>query len=72
MNGKSIFSDDDQIRLIILAIADVTDLEYNRRGFEQLVEKRLVDFIKAKEEVEASLREIKKLKDLLEAERAYL
>ena len=72
LNAKWIFSDDDQTRFIILAIADVTDLEYNRRGLEQLVEKRLIDFIRAKEEAETSLREIKKLKDLLEAERAYL
>jgi chemotaxis protein methyltransferase CheR len=72
LNAKWIFSDDDQTRFIILAIADVTDLEYNRRGLEQLVEKRLIDFIEAKEEVETSLQEIKKLKDLLEAERAYL
>ncbi len=72
LNARWIFCDDDQIQLIFLAIADVTNLEYNRRGLEQLVEKRLIDFIKAKEEAETSLLEIKKLKDLLEEERAYL
>ncbi len=79
LNAKWIFRDNNQTQLIFLAIADVTDLEYNRRGLEQLVEKRLVDLIEAKEEAETrkqiaetSLLEIKKLKDLLEAERAYL
>ncbi len=72
LNASWIFSDDDQTQLILLAIADVTNLEYNRRALEKLVEKRLIDFVEAKEEVETSLREIKKLKDLLEAERAYL
>ena len=72
LNARWISSDDDQTQLIFLAIADVTNLEYNRRGLEKLVEKRLIDFIGAKEEAETSLREIKKLKDLLEAERAYL
>ena len=72
LNASWIFSDDDQTQLILLAIADVTNIEYNRRALEKLVEKRLIDFIEAKEEVETSLREIKKLKDLLEAERAYL
>ncbi|TKB25890.1 PAS domain-containing protein [Desulfopila sp. IMCC35006] len=79
LNAKWILSDNNQTQLIFLAIADVTELEYNRRGLEQLVEKRLVDLIEAKKEAESrkqiaetSLLEIKKLKDLLEAERAYL
>ncbi|TKB25917.1 hypothetical protein FCL47_12560 [Desulfopila sp. IMCC35006] len=62
-----------------MAISDVTELEYNRRGLEQLVEKRLVDLMKAREveerrrqSAEKSLLEIKKLKDQLEAERGYL
>ena len=45
--------DDDQSQLTFLAIADVTDLEYTRRGLEQLVEKRLVELIEAKEEAES-------------------
>ena len=79
LNAKWIHRDCNQTQLIFLAIADVTDFEYNRRGLEQLVEKRLVELIEAKEEAETrkqiaetSLLEIKKLKDLLEAERAYL
>ncbi len=58
---------------------DVTEREYYKRGLEEMVAKRTVDFVAAKEEVETrkqiaetSLLEIKKLKDLLEAERAYL
>ena len=71
-NARLICDDDDQIQLIFLAIADVTNLEFNRRGLEQLVEKRLVDLIEAQKEAETALLEIKKLKDQLEAERAYL
>lgn len=79
LNARWIFREDNQTRFIFLEIADVTDREYNRRGLEQLVEKRLVDLIEAQEEAEnrkqlaeRSLLEIKKLKDQLEAERAYL
>ena len=79
LNARLIFREENRDQFIFLAIADVTDSEYNRRGLEQLVEKRLVDLIEAKEEAEArkqlaerSLLEIKKLKEQLEAERAYL
>ncbi len=79
LNARWIFRDENQPKFIFLAIADVTELEYNRRGLEQLVEKRLIDLIEAREEAEkrrqiaeTSLLEIKKLKDQLEAERAYL
>ncbi len=54
-NARLICSDDDQIQLIFLAIADVTNLEFNRRGLEQLVEKRLVDLIEAQKEAETAL-----------------
>jgi chemotaxis protein methyltransferase CheR len=79
LNARLILREESRDQLIFLAIADVTDSEYSRRGLEQLVEKRLVDLIEAKEEAEArkqlaesSLLEIKKLKEQLEAERAYL
>ena len=39
LNAKWIFRDNNQTQFIFLAIADVTDREYNRRGLEQLVEK---------------------------------
>jgi len=79
LNARRIFRDDNRTQLIFLAIADVTDREYDRRGLEQLVEKQLIDLIKAREAAEnrkqiteTSLLEIKKLKNQLEAERAYL
>ncbi len=79
LKARRIFSKNIQSELIFLAIADVTDHEYNRIVLEQLVEERLIDHIKAREEAEkrkqlseSSLLEIKKLKDQLEAERAYL
>jgi len=79
LNARWIIREENRTKFIFLAIVDVTDREYNRRGLEQLVEKRLVDLIEAREEAESkkliaekSLLEIKKLKDQLEAERAYL
>ncbi len=79
LNARWISRDENQTQFIFLAITDVTDLEYNLRGLEQLVEKRLIDLIEARKEAdkgkqkaETSLLEIKKLKDQLEAERAYL
>jgi hypothetical protein len=39
LNARLILRDNDQTQRIFLAIADITDLEYNRRGLEQLVEK---------------------------------
>jgi transcriptional regulator with GAF, ATPase, and Fis domain len=62
-----------------LAIEDVTEREEHKRDLEELVEKRTVELIVAREEAEnrkeiaeASLSEIKKLKEQLEAETAYL
>lgn len=50
--------DQDQTQLILLAIEDVTEREYYKRHLEELVEERTA--------------EIRKLKEQLEAERAYL
>jgi chemotaxis protein methyltransferase CheR len=79
LNARWIFREESQTRLIFLAISDVTDREYYRRGLEVLVEKRMADLIVAREEAEtrkqvaeAALIEIEQLKDQLEAERAYL
>jgi chemotaxis protein methyltransferase CheR len=79
LNARWIFREESKSRLIFLAIVDVTDREYYRRGLEELVEKRMIDFIAAREEAETrrliaetALAEIKVLKDRLEAERAYL
>jgi transcriptional regulator with GAF, ATPase, and Fis domain len=79
INARWIGRDDNQTRLIFLAITDATDREYYRRGLEHLVEKRLADLIEAREEAEnrkeiaeKALLEITKLKGKLEQERAYL
>lgn len=79
LNAKRIYREPKQTQMILLAIEDVTEREYYKRHLEQLVEKRTAEISVAKEEAEqgkhiaeAALLEIKKLKDQLEAERAYL
>ena len=79
LNARRIYGEENQTRLILLAIEDVTEREYYKRHLEELVEKRTAEMRVAREEAEkgkqtaeAALFEIKKLKDLLEAERAYL
>ena len=58
LNARRIYDQGDQTQLILLAIEDVTEREYYKRHLEELVEERTA--------------EIRKLKDQLEAERAYL
>ena len=79
LNARWLFRENHKRQFIFLTIADVTDQEYNRRGMENLVQKRLSDLIEAKEEAEKrkmvaeqALIEIQNLKNLLQAERAYL
>jgi len=79
LNARRIYREFNHTRLILLAIEDVTEREYYKRHLEELVEKRTAEISMAREEAEkdkqiaeASLFEIKKLKDQLEAERAYL
>jgi chemotaxis protein methyltransferase CheR len=79
LNARRIYREFNHTRLILLAIEDVTDREYYKRHLEELVEKRTAEIRVAREEAEkdkqiaeAALFEIKKLKDQLEAERAYL
>jgi transcriptional regulator with GAF, ATPase, and Fis domain len=79
LNARRIYRDSRQTRMILLAIEDVTEREYYKRHLEELVEKRTAEISAAREEAErgrqiaeAALVEIKKLKDQLEAERAYL
>jgi PAS domain S-box-containing protein len=79
MNARWIYPEWNNNRLILMAIEDVTEREYYKRHLEELVEKRTAEIRAAREEVEkdkqiaeAALLEIKKLKDQLEAERAYL
>lgn len=79
LNARRIHKEFNGIQLILLAIEDVTEREYHKRHLEDLVEKRTDEIrhakeeaIKEKQKVETALSEIKKLKDQLEAERAYL
>jgi len=79
LNARRVFRDPKQTQMILLAIEDVTEREYYKRHLEELVEKRTAEISIAREEAEqgkqiaeAALLEIKKLKDQLEAERAYL
>jgi len=58
LNARRIYGAGNQTDMILLAIEDVTEREYYKRHLEELVEERTA--------------EIRKLKDLLEAERAYL
>jgi transcriptional regulator with GAF, ATPase, and Fis domain len=58
LNARRIYNAGNQTDMILLAIEDVTEREYYKRHLEELVEERTA--------------EIRKLKDLLEAERAYL
>ena len=58
LNARRIYGEGDQTQLILLAIEDVTDREYYKKHLEELVEERTA--------------EIRKLKEQLEAERAYL
>lgn len=78
-NARWISGEEDETRLIFLSISDVTEREYYKRGLEELVEKRTAELIAAREDAEqkrliaeTTLVEIKRLKDQLEAERAYL
>ena len=58
LNARRIYGDDDRPQWILLAIEDVTERENYKKNLEELVEERTA--------------EIRKLKDQLEAERAYL
>ncbi|WP_028314555.1 sigma-54 interaction domain-containing protein [Desulfatibacillum aliphaticivorans] len=58
LNARRIYDQGDQTQLILLAIEDVTEREYYKKHLEDLVEERTA--------------EIRKLKEQLEAERAYL
>jgi formate hydrogenlyase transcriptional activator len=79
LNARRIYRESKQNQMILLAIEDVTEREYFKRHLEELVEKRTAEISVAREEAEqgkhiaeAALIEIKKLKEQLEAERAYL
>jgi len=79
LNARRIYRESKQTQMILLSIEDVTEREYYKRHLEELVEKRTAEIRVAREEAEkgkqiaeTALFEIKKLKDQLEAEKAYL
>jgi len=79
VNARRIYSKADQTQLILLAIEDATERENYTKNLEETVRARTAELVVAKENAEKgrlaaeiSLSEIKKLKDQLEEERAYL
>ncbi|HDR47016.1 MAG TPA: PAS domain-containing protein [Geoalkalibacter subterraneus] len=72
LNARRIYGEDNRPRLILLAIEDVTEREYYKRHLEEMVEKRTAELNSARQAAEDAFFEISKLKDQLEAERAYL
>jgi len=79
LNARRIYREINQTQLILLAIEDVTEREHYKRNLEEIVKKRTAELILAREEAEESkhlaetaLSETRKLKEQLEAERAYL
>ena len=79
LNARRIYREVNQTQLILLAIEDVTEREHYKRNLEEIVEKRTAELILSRKEAveskdlaETALHETKKLKEQLEAERAYL
>ena len=79
VSARQICTKPSQTQLIILAIEDVTEREEQKRDLKELVKNRTVELVLARDEAEkrkeiaeAAFAEIKKLKEQLEAERAYL
>ena len=79
LNARRLRGEATRPPLILLAIEDVTEREYYKRHLEDIVSSRTAELIIARKEAEKSkqiaetgLVEIKKLKEQLETERAYL
>ena len=79
LNARRIDREANQTQLILLAIEDVTEREYYKRHLEEIVENRTAELRVAREAAEerkhvaeTALHEIERLKEQLEAERAYL
>jgi len=79
LNARRIHTEADPDQLILLSIEDVTEREYYKRHLEEIVEQRTAELRVAMEAAEknrhlaeSALTEINKLKEQLEAERAYL
>jgi len=79
LNARQIYSGENRLQLILLAIEDVTEREYYKRHLEEIVENRTAELRLAREEAEKSrnlaetaLDQIATLKKQLEDEKAYL
>lgn len=79
LNARRILREKNETQLILLAIEDVTEREFNKRHLDEIVKERTAELRAARKAAEESklvtetaLEEIKKLKNQLEAERAYL
>lgn len=79
LNARRICREKNETKLILLAIEDVTEREFNKRHLDEIVRGRTAELRTARKAAEESkavtetaLEEIKKLKDQLESERAYL
>ncbi len=79
LNARRIYGEVNQTQLILLAIEDVTEREHYKKNLEEIVKTQTAELRdaseaaeKSKHRTEAALYEIKRLKDQLEAERAYL
>ena len=53
LNARRIYDQGNQTQLILLAIEDVTEREYYKKHLEEIVEERTAEIIKLKEQLEA-------------------
>ncbi|MBF0235726.1 MAG: sigma 54-interacting transcriptional regulator, partial [Desulfamplus sp.] len=79
LNARRIYSETKQEPLILLAIEDVTEREHYKLHLEKTVETRTAELVAARldaetkrQTAETAFSEIKRLKEQLEKERAYL
>lgn len=72
LNARRVYEQKNKTQLILLAMEDVTEREYYKRNLEEIVKNRTAELLSAKEEAENAFLEVKRLKDQLEEERAYL
>jgi chemotaxis protein methyltransferase CheR len=79
LNASTLYDEGHKAEMILIAIEDVTEREFYKRHLEEIVSNRTAELKAAREESEKSkqiaesgLIEIKKLKEQLEMERAYL
>ena len=79
LNARRILRKSKEAQMILLVFEDVTEREDQKRDLEELVKMRTAELIAAREEAEKgkliaenAVVEIQKLKDQLEAEKAYL